>query len=388
LWRVRRSVADGVGAAAIMGRVTVLIRMLISVQVRTAQRAVECHIHRGTPYHDGASWLAHQVGCAVATAHLMLRTAARLEACPDTADALDDGQWSLEEADAVSSASKVDPAAERDLVERATRNHDLGQTRERSAHIRNATHSAEQAAARQARQARLRGARRFSEFVDDEGMAGVAGRFMPADYAAVKAIIDASQKPIFEQARRVGRHDETPAAHRADAVMAMAAAASTIRSVACRWSQSLSQSADRSRVVVDGELERRHLDRRHRPGRAATPHWARPAASPASATSRSTGSDRSCPANVRDGFSCVIRGCHRNRRVERDHRDQYAATHDTSYANLGLLCDLHHDEKTHPDSNATATNGGGTHHRPRPAPTRPTIRPRRSSRGDPPSAKP
>jgi hypothetical protein len=158
----------------------------------------------------------------------MLRTAARLEACPDTADALDDGQWSLEEADAVSSASKVDPAAERDLVERATRNHDLGQTRERSAHIRNATHSAEQAAARQARQARLRGARRFSEFVDDEGMAGVAGRFMPADYAAVKAIIDASQKPIFEQARRVGRHDETPAAHRADAVMAMAAAASTI----------------------------------------------------------------------------------------------------------------------------------------------------------------
>ena len=47
----------GVGAAAVMGRVTVLIRMLISVQIRAAQRAVECHIHRGTPYHDGASWL-------------------------------------------------------------------------------------------------------------------------------------------------------------------------------------------------------------------------------------------------------------------------------------------------------------------------------------------
>ena len=51
--------------------------------------------------------------------------------------------------------------------------------------------------------------------------------------------------------------------------------------------------------------------------------------------------------NVRDGFSCVVRGCHRNRRVERDHRDEFAATHDTSYANLGLLCDRHHDEKTH-----------------------------------------
>ncbi len=50
---------------------------------------------------------------------------------------------------------------------------------------------------------------------------------------------------------------------------------------------------------------------------------------------------------VRDGFSCVVRDCHRNRRVERDHRDEYAATHDTSYANLWRICPEDHDAKTH-----------------------------------------
>ena len=50
---------------------------------------------------------------------------------------------------------------------------------------------------------------------------------------------------------------------------------------------------------------------------------------------------------VRDNFRCVIAGCTRNRRVERDHRDDFADTFDTSYGNLGLLCDFHHDQKTH-----------------------------------------
>ena len=219
-------------------------------------------------------------------------------------------------------------------------------------------------------------------------MAGVAGRFMPTDYAAVKANIDAFQKPIFEQARRLGHHDETPAAHRADAVMASAAAASTIGLAAEPVTEPVTEPPAVEPVVarpVDEPVVEPTVEPvvPAAPESSSTVNWnaiilidgtalARGYAAPgetfripwlgdvsvdwvksilpdalidvlvhngvdittcASAT-RSTPRPIKVAVKVRDGFNCVVRDCHRNQHLERDHTENFADTHDTSYPNL------------------------------------------------------
>ena len=44
---------------------------------------------------------------------------------------------------------------------------------------------------------------------------------------------------------------------------------------------------------------------------------------------------------------CVVPGCKRRRRLQADHRHDYAKQGPTAYQNMELLCDVHHDEKTH-----------------------------------------
>ena len=45
--------------------------------------------------------------------------------------------------------------------------------------------------------------------------------------------------------------------------------------------------------------------------------------------------------------TCIVPGCRRVQRVEYDHRTNFSETKRTDYKALGLLCQHHHDEKTH-----------------------------------------
>jgi hypothetical protein len=77
--------------------------------------------------------------------------------------------------------------------------------------------------------------------------------------------------------------------------------------------------------------------------------------------------------NVRD-HECVVPGCHRKRRTERDHRENFADTHRTTYDDLALLWSSTTTRRptAAPASNATTTNGGGgphPHREPTPDPT-------------------
>ena len=49
--------------------------------------------------------------------------------------------------------------------------------------------------------------------------------------------------------------------------------------------------------------------------------------------------------HARDG-TCIVRGCHRNRRTQTDHRHDYAHGGQGSTDNLELLCEFHHNQKT------------------------------------------
>src|SRR4029078_13333467 len=56
--------------------------------------------------------------------------------------------------------------------------------------------------------------------------------------------------------------------------------------------------------------------------------------------------DLKATLKVRDR-RCVVPGCKRRRRLQADHRHDYAQGGPTSAANLELLCELHHLEQTH-----------------------------------------
>ncbi len=110
-----------------------------------------------------------------------------MKSCPTTADAFANGELSLGEADAISGAAAVDPAAEAELVAKAKTSHDLAETRERADKVKAAARNGEDPAERRRR---LRAKRRWSEFSEDE-MKAVAARFVPEDFALVAPVIDA-----------------------------------------------------------------------------------------------------------------------------------------------------------------------------------------------------
>jgi hypothetical protein len=68
---------------------------------------------------------------------------------------------------------------------------------------------------------------------------------------------------------------------------------------------------------------------------------------------------------------CVVPGCQRRRRLEADHRHDYAKGGPTSAANLELLCDIHHDQKTHRGARIDRTTTHWLWYPPPPAPGEP-----------------
>jgi len=209
----------GADAVAAVERLSTVIRRLTAKQAGFAERVDACRAH---PRQAGSpeEWLAHQNGTSRGDAKKAIDTARRLKGCPATADAFAKGELSLGEADVISGAAAVDPAAEAELVAKATRSHDLADTKERAAKVKAAARKGEDL---EARRRRLRARRRWSEFTEDE-MAPVAARFLPEEFAVVSPVIDAYADAIFERARKAGITDPADA-YRADAVLAALAAA-------------------------------------------------------------------------------------------------------------------------------------------------------------------
>ena len=119
-----------------------VIRRLTAKQAGFAERVDAC---RAQPRQAGSpdDWLARQNGTSRSDAKRAIDTARRLKCCPATADAFANGELSLGEADAISGAAAVDPAAEAELVAKAKRSHDLADTRERAAKVKAAARNGE-----------------------------------------------------------------------------------------------------------------------------------------------------------------------------------------------------------------------------------------------------
>ena len=218
--QVDPALLTGAQAAEASERLAVLGRRLAAKQAQMAQRAADCNAYTGRA-RSPEEWLAKQNGTSRAEAKRTLDTMKRMKSCPTAAEAFDQGDLSLAEADAVSSAAVLDPSAEKTLVAKATGSHDLAEVRDAADKVKRAARSGEDAVARRAR---LRAGRRWREFTTADGHRGVDALFVPEDLASVMPIINAFTEAQFEAGRRAGVRDSHEA-YRADAVLAAFAAA-------------------------------------------------------------------------------------------------------------------------------------------------------------------
>ena len=218
--QVDPALLTGAQAAEASERLAVLGRRLAAKQAQMAQRAAECNAYNRRA-RSPEEWLAKQNGTSRAEARRTLDTVKRMKACPVAAEAFDQGNLSLAEADAVSSAAVLDPSAEEELVAKATGSHDLAEVRDAADKVKRAARSGEDAAVRRSR---LRAGRRWREFTTADGHRGVDALFVPEDLASVMPIINAFTEAQFEAGRRNGVRDSHEA-YRADAVLAAFAAA-------------------------------------------------------------------------------------------------------------------------------------------------------------------
>ena len=224
-------------------------------------------------------------------------------------------------------------------------------------------------------------------------MRAVAARFVPEDWALVVPVIDAYAAAQFEQARRDGRREPADA-YRADAVLAALAAAGEAVGLTRPESKKADDAADPAgSPAIEGDGTRgfeRWFEARPRKvkwnvsilvdaialrrGHATAQEtceivgigpvdvdWVSrilPDAlvdvlvhdlvdirAHATVTRhRRKAIDNALQARDR---RCVVPACTRRRRHQADHRHDFAKGGETSAANIELLCEVHHAEKTH-----------------------------------------
>ena len=235
-----------------------------------------------------------------------------------------------------------------------------------AARVRQAARSAEDDAAKHAR---LR-ARRFARTrTDADGLVILNAGFAPKDWAPFASVLQRATDAEFARARRDGRRD-SPDAYAADALLAMLAAtthppaptaddppavpdvpAAPVKAEvvvlvdAISLQRGYARGGERCEIVGVGPVSVEWV-RELLPEAIvhALVHDGVDITTYASAT-RSIRKAVRLAVNARDG-GCVVRSCGTARRVQRDHRTDYARGGAGSAGNLNLLCQFHHNQKT------------------------------------------
>jgi hypothetical protein len=184
-----------------------------------ARRVEKANVHQSKGHKDAGSWLAGITGDSVGRAKSELETARAIEAHPEIAQAVAQGQISRSQAAQISSAADVHPELAGDLVESA-RSLRYDELKKHCNDVRSSTGSSEEASERYEK---MRKRRYCKMWTDDEGMGQLRAQMTPDALAALQAALAPHQKQIFQAARREDRF-ESQAAYDLDALIAMALA--------------------------------------------------------------------------------------------------------------------------------------------------------------------
>ncbi|MCU1449925.1 MAG: protein of unknown function endonuclease [Acidimicrobiales bacterium] len=327
-------------------------------KARAAARAAECGAHRDRGYRDPEEWLARAGGTSTPQARSDIETAQRLADCPQTSEALANGELSMREAEEITRTEKECPGSENDLLETA-RKEGLKRLREKGRATRQAAADPDDLRRRQ------RAARDVHGFVDELGMVQIRGGLLPEIGIPFLNRLDAETDRLRRLAKAEGRA-EPRVAHAHDAFAAMITGESPVRArgtdmvIVCdvRAYRRGHAHADEPCHIVGGSRI---------PVRLATElgndaflkavlhdgvdihsvaHYGRhiPAA-------LRTALELGPPPDF-DGVRCAEEGCGRRHGIEWDHVNPVANHGETSYRNLEPKCWPDHREKTERDRRA------------------------------------
>ncbi len=425
------AVHTGADAVVAVERLATVIRRLTAKQAGFAERVDAC---RSFPKQSGSAddWLARQNGTSKGDAKKAIDTARRMKGLPVTADAFAHGDLSVGEAEAISGAAAVDPTAEQDLVDQAKKTHDLADTKDRAAKAKAGARAGEDPAERKKR---LRARRRWNEFDEDEMQAIAArflpeewARVAPVVDAFARAIFERARKAGITEPSESYRADAVLAAlATAGEHLGIALAPdpkSTTTGTAAPAAESAAPAAESTGTTgtadpgAESTEPESELDAllKVRPGRVK---WNVSvlidgiALKRGYATAKETceivgvgpvdvdwvsrilpealvdvlvhdlvdiGAHATMTRHRRKAVDnairardrrCVVPGCRRRRRLQADHRHDFAKRGPTSNANLELLCEKHHAEKTNRGARIARTDTEWHWYPPPPAPGEP-----------------
>src|SRR5215510_5828859 len=195
--------------AAIAEELSKLEKACSVAAVRAAKRAASCGEHRARGHADEHDWLSKLSGTTSAAARDALKTVESLDECPETRDALLDGQLSLPQASEIVRTERDVPGSEHELLQTA-RKQSLGAVREQARKRRLEAIEPEQ------RRARQHAAREVKHWTDDLGMVSGTFRLEPVAGARFISRLERATDRCWRAARKEGRRD-TRAALAADA---------------------------------------------------------------------------------------------------------------------------------------------------------------------------
>jgi hypothetical protein len=118
---VRPEELSGADAATAVRHLATAEKAVATARMFLAVRVARSEAWRGQGHASAADWLAAQLGISVRQAQSQLATAKRAERLPKTKRAMEEGELSPDQADAVTDAASADPAAEEELLDSAKR---------------------------------------------------------------------------------------------------------------------------------------------------------------------------------------------------------------------------------------------------------------------------
>jgi hypothetical protein len=354
---------SGVDAARLTEVAAKAARLSETVKMLYARRAAQTNGWRRTSRAATVDqWLAEVSGCTEGVARETLVTAQRLDELPATAERLRSGELSLAQASQVTAGAIADPGAEPRLLRTAKRSG----MRELRAEKQRVIAAASDELEAQRRAKRDRHLRTWTE-----GFA-THGRFSgpTEDVAKILAALEPLTKARFAQARTAGER-EPHDAYRFDALVTAVTAkgAGTRPSPAQSWAACVHVGLQ---PLLNGKTGPGEICEIPGVGPVPVAHAREVLSHGLLQLVITDGVDvqtvvsntRHVPPALKIAIAvrdrtCKIRGCDRDRMLERHHTHDFADSHRSTYNELGNLCPKHHDLVTH-KSYTTTDNRDGT----------------------------
>ncbi len=333
-------------------------------KVRMASRAAECGEHRRHGFADASDWVAAAAGTTIREARRQLEVIDAVEHCPDTRDALVNGEVSLAQAGEIARTETEVPGCEHELLALA-RNGSLGAVRDLARKRR------VEAIDREDLYARQRKAREFSHWRDDLGMVRGTFALTPEVGVALVNRVEAETDRFRRETKRTRGVCEPRAALAADAFAAILQGTATAKTgapvvnVVIDWpalDRGHTHPGERSHVVGGGPIPA-HVARNLLPNA-----FVKAVLTNGIEVQRVKHFGRHIPAELRTalelgpppdfaGVTCDEAGCERRYGLEWDHQNPVANGGATSHENVKPLCPPHHWDKTERDRRAGLLGG-------------------------------